>query len=115
MTQTEYPEILAALVRASLSSEGGPTDFLRHLARASGVSKVEFHNFGQALMHALTIEALTVLEESGGARCSFCLKDHKSVQVLVQAPTASICEECIRIADQTAMRRIRDRGEHDTG
>lgn len=115
MTTTDYPEMLTQLVRASLSSERTPADFIREVARASRVSKSEFHNFGQALLHALSVEALTVLEESGATACSFCLKDHNAVEVMVQAPTASICDECIRIAEQALTRRIRDKGEHDRG
>lgn len=36
--------------------------------------------------------------ESPPLRCSFCGKGHDDVRKLIASPTASICDECVRLS-----------------
>jgi len=96
--------VLAAVQELSLLERAGETclprlrQFVRHDARLQQLAR---------LLEALQQEATASQEVSDQIRCTFCTKSAREVRVVVRAPLAAICDECVVICERVLRGRRR--------
>ena len=99
-TEVDYAELLTNLVRTA-RNEKDAEKFIASIFDKTDLKPEEVHSFGEALERVLASRADNLLNETGENRCSFCLKKAGEYKKLVKSPNASICNECVAIAQRT--------------
>ena len=101
--ETRIRDLVDDLVRLAESSGSQPelAAAIARMVKASGASDRNIALAFSALVTSLQEYLNSPQETIGPVVCSFCRKSQREVKTIVQGPSASICNECVAICEET--------------
>lgn len=103
LLQSRIRELIDDLVGLadSSSSQKELQDLVTREVKASGAGDREIALAFSTLVTGLQQHLKSAPGSDGFVVCSFCHKSQREVKTMIQGPTASICNECVAICEET--------------